>query len=177
MNVRTTKFRTTNIRSMNVRSLIASTGAALALVAVVPASAHGATLESIDRSLFDGSPVVSASSWHFDGPTAGPLGGALDLVVTASDGAFPTTPGTCEPVQVRADLQVSPGEVLTVTTIGEACAHIVDASLTVNAPFGRDDLSYAGSAHKKAKVVGDGLIAAKHSWLGGQASVSTQVRW
>ena len=166
-----------NVRTMNVRTIIASTSTALALVAVVPASAHAATLESIDRSLFDASPSVSASSWHFDGPTAGALGGALDLVVTATDGAFPTTPGSCGPVAVQATLQVSPGEVLTVTTDGEACAHIVDASLTVNAPFGRDDLSYAGSAHKKAKVVGDGLIAAKTSWLGGQASISTQVRW
>jgi hypothetical protein len=120
---------------------------------------------------------VSASSWHFDGPTAGALGGALDLVVDATDGSFPTTPGAREPVDVRADLQVSPGEVLTVTTVGEACAHVVDASLTVNAYFGRGDVNYAGAAHKKAKIVGDGLIAASYGWLGGRASISTSVRW
>ena len=162
---------------MNVRSLLVSTTAAMALVAVVPAGAQAATLERLDRSLFDGTPVVSASSWHFDGATSGELGGALDVVITARDGAFPSTPGACEPVDVRADLQVSPGEVLTVVTTGEACAHVVDASLTVNAYFDRDDVAYSGSAHKKAKVVGDGLIAAKHSWLGGQASLSTSVRW
>ena len=162
---------------MNVPTITAVASATFALVALVPASAHAATVERLDRSLFDGTPSVSASSWHFDGPTAGPLGGALDLVVTASDGTFPTTPGSCEPVEVHAVLQVSPGEELTVSTTGEACAHIIDASLSVNAYFDKADLAYAGAEHKKAKVDGDGLIAAAHSWLGGQASVSTSVRW
>jgi hypothetical protein len=162
---------------MSVRSTILTVSAALALVAVVPATAHAATLERVDRSLFDATPVATASSWHFDGPTSGPLGGALDLVVTATDGSFPTTPGTCEPVDVRADLQLEPGEVLSVVTTGEVCAHPVDASLSVNAYFDRRDVTYAGTAHKKATVVGDGIIAAKNSFLGGQAAVSTSVRW
>jgi hypothetical protein len=162
---------------MNVRSITATVSAVIALVVVAPVSAQGATAERLDRSLFDNTPSVSASSWHFDGPTAGALGGALDLVVNATDGSFPTTPGACEPVDVRADLQVSPGEVLTVTTAGEACAHVIDASLTVNAYFDRGDVTYSGAAHPKAKVVGDGLIAASHGWLGGQASVATSIRW
>jgi hypothetical protein len=162
---------------MRTRSLLATGAAALALLAAAPATAQAATLERIDRSLFDATPETTTSSWHFDGPTAGELGGALDLHVTATDGSLPTTPGACEPVDVRAVLQVSPGELLTVTTSGEACAHVVDASLSVNAYFGRDDVTYSGTAHKKLRVVGDGLIAARTSFLGGQAGLSTSVRW
>jgi hypothetical protein len=162
---------------MSARSTILTTSAVLALVVALPAAAHAATVERVDRSLFDAAPEATASSWHFDGPTAGPLGGALDLVVTAADGIFPTTPGVCEPVAVKAALQVAPGEVLTVVTTGEACAHPVDASLTVNAYFDRRDVTYTGTVHKKATVVGDGLIAASNSWLGGQAAVSASVRW
>jgi len=161
---------------MKTRSLLATGATALALLAL-PGTAHAASLENIDRSLFDATPETSASSWHFDGATAGELGGALDLRVTATDGSFPTTPGACEPVDVTAVLQLSPGEVLSVTTSGEACAHVVDGSLTVNAPFGRGDVTYAGTAHKRVHVVGDGLIAARTSFLGGQASVGMSVRW
>lgn len=162
---------------MSVRTTILTATTALGLVLALPAAANAATLEQIDRSLFDATPEVTASSWHFDGLTAGPLGGALDLVVTAADGAFPTTKGACEPADVRADLQVAPGEVLRIVTTGEVCAHPVDASLTVNASFGRKDVTYTGTAHKKATVVGEGFIAAANSWLGGQASVSAAVRW
>jgi hypothetical protein len=162
---------------MNVRSILVTTGATLALVALVPAAAQAATLERIDRSLFDATPEVTASSWHFDGATSGALGGALDLRVTAADGSFPTAPGACEPAAVHAALQVSPGEVLTVDTTGEVCAHVIDASLGLNAYFGRGDVTYSGTAHKKARIVGDGLIAARPSFLGGQASIATSVRW
>ena len=158
------------------RSLLAGGAAALALLAL-PATAQAATLENIDRSLFDATPEVSASAWHLDGPTSGPLGGTLDLHVSATDGTFPTTPGSCEPVDVRAVLQVSPGEVLSVSTVGEACAHIVDGSLIVDAYFGNRDVAYSGTAHKRVRVVGDGLIAAKTSFLGGQASIGMSVRW
>jgi hypothetical protein len=162
---------------MSARSTILTATAAVALVVALPAAADAATLEHFDRSLYDATPQVSAASWHFDGPTAGPLGGALDLVVTATDGTFPTVFGSCEPVAVKADLQVSPGEVLRIATTGEACAHVVDGSLTVNAYFGRGDVTYDGTEHKKAKVVGDGIVAAKAGWLGGQASVAADVRW
>jgi hypothetical protein len=78
---------------------------------------------------------------------------------------------------VTAVLTVSPGEVLTVHTTGEACAHISDGTLVVNAYFGKKDVSYEGSEHKKAAVIGDGLIAAAHHWYGGQASFMGTVRW
>lgn len=162
---------------MSARTAVLTATATLALVVTLPAAANATTLEQIDRSLFDATPEITASSWHVDGLTRGPLGGALDLVITAADGAFPTTKGACEPADVRADLQVSPGEVLRIVTTGEVCAHPVDASLSINASFGRQDVSYSGTAHKKAAVVGDGFIAAANSWLGGQASVSAAVRW
>ena len=66
---------------------------------------------------------------------------------------------------------------LTIVTAGEACAHIVGASLSVNAYFDKGDVVYTGADHKKAKVVGDGIIAAAQTWLGGQASIATSVRW
>jgi len=119
----------------------------------------------------------TAASLHLDGPTAGPLGGAMDLTVTAQDGALPTAFGSCEPVDVTAVVTFSPGEVLTVSTTGEACAHIVDGTLQVNAFFAARDVTYTGSEHKKAKLVGDGLVAAAHHTFGGQASFSGAFRW
>jgi len=71
---------------------------------------------------------------------------------------------------------VSPGEVLTVSTAGEACAHIVDGTLQVNARFGARDVTYTGTEHTKAKLVGDGLIAAAHPF-GAQASFAGAFRW
>jgi hypothetical protein len=67
--------------------------------------------------------------------------------------------------------------VLTVHTRGEACAHIIDGTLQVNAFFDKKDVSYEGSDHKKAALVGDGLIAAADHVYGGQASFSGTVRW
>jgi hypothetical protein len=161
---------------MRLRSVLTTAVAAIALSAV-PLSAQAKTTELIDRSLFDGTPVRTASALELAGPTAGPLGGSFDLTVIASDGTLPTTFGSCEPVDVAAVLTVSPGEVLNVHTRGEACAHIVDGTLQVNAFFDRKDVSYEGSEHKKATLVGDGLIAAAHHWYGGQASFSGTVRW
>ena len=162
---------------MRTRSALTTALAVAALTAIVPMSAHAKASELVDRSLFDGTPERTASSLHLAGPTAGPLGGAMDLTVTATDGSLPSTFGSCEPVDVTAVVTVSPGEVLTVTTTGEACAHIVDGTLQVNAGFGKKDVAYAGSAHKSAKIVGDGLIAAAHHWYGGQASFSGTFRW
>jgi len=101
----------------------------------------------------------------------------MDLTVTAPDGTLPIVFGSCEPVDVTTVLTVSPGEVLTVISAGEACAHIVDGTLQVNAFFGARDVTYTGSEHKKAKLVGDGLVAAAHHTLGGQASFSGVFRW
>ena len=161
---------------MRPRSVLTTAVAAIVLSAV-PMSAQAKSTELIDRSLFDGTPVRTASALELAGPTAGPLGGAFALTVTASDGTLPSAFGSCEPVDVAAVLTVSPGEVLHVSTSGEACAHIVDGTLQVNAYFGKNDVSYEGSEHKKAALVGDGLIAAAHHWYGGQASFSGTVRW
>jgi hypothetical protein len=162
---------------MRVRSIVTTALAAVALSVLVPMSAQAKTTEYIDRSMFDATPERTASSLHLDGLTAGPLGGALDVTFTAVDGTLPTTFGSCEPVAVQAILTVSPGEVLTVNTTGEACAHISDGTLQVNAFFGKENVTYAGTEHKKVKLVGDGLIAAAHHWYGGQASFSGLVRW
>lgn len=157
-------------------ALLTATAAALLTSFALPA--HAAPVaENINRSLFDATPQLTTSTFTVDGPTSGPLGGALDVSVTAPDGTLPTSPGSCEQVDVAAVLTYSPGELLAVTTTGEACAHTVDGSLTVNAFFGRHDLTYTGTAHRSARLVGDGLIAAKHSWLGGQASFGATVRW
>ena len=161
---------------MRPRSVLATAIAAAAL-SLVPMSAQAKSSELIDRSVFDGTPVRTASALELTGDTAGPLGGSFALTVTATDGTLPTVFGSCEPVDVAAVLTVSPGDVLTVHTRGEACAHIIDGTLQVNAFFDKKDISYEGSEHKKAKLVGDGLIAAAHHWYGGQASFSGTVRW
>ncbi|MDT7783421.1 MAG: hypothetical protein QOF58_1840 [Pseudonocardiales bacterium] len=161
---------------MRPRSVLTTAVAAIALSAI-PLSAQAKSIELIDRSVFDGTPVRTASALELAGPTAGPLGGFFELTVTAADGTLPTVFGSCEPVDVAGVLTVSPGEVLTVHTHGEACAHIIDGTLQVNSYFDKKDVSYEGSEHKKAAVVGDGLIAAAHHWYGGQASFSGTVRW
>ena len=99
------------------------------------------------------------------------------VTFTAQDGTLPTTFGSCEPVQVNAVLTASPGEFLSVTTVGEACAHITNGMLQVNAYFAQDDMTYSGTAHKKVKIRGDGLIAAADQTFGGLANFSAQVRW
>ena len=158
-------------------SVAAGAALAAALTAAAVAPAQAKTTELVDRSLFDGTPERTASSLHFSGPTSGPLGGALDFTATASDGSLPTTFGSCEDVDVSAVLTMSPGEVLTVQTTGEVCAHIVDGSLEINAYFGPRQVHYEGTAHKRARLVGDGLIAGAHRIYGGQASFSGTFRW
>ena len=162
---------------MRTRAFLPAAALAVALSVAAPLAAHAKTTELVDRSLFDGTPSRTAATLHLDGPTAGPLGGAMDLTVHATDGSLPTAHGACEPVTVDASLTLSPGEVLDVSTTGEACAHIVDGSLSVNAFFGPRDVTYTGTAHKKAKLVGDGLIAAADRGFGGLASFSGTFRW
>jgi hypothetical protein len=161
---------------MRIRTAV-TTVAAVALTVALPASAQARTTESISRSLFDGTPDRTASTFHVSGPTAGPLGGALDLTVTAQDGTLPTDRGASEPVDVTAILTVSPGEVITVITTGEASIHQFGDVLQVNAYFDKKEATYEGTEHKKVKVVGDGLIAAGHQWYGGQASLSATFAW
>jgi hypothetical protein len=162
---------------MRPRTLLATTLASAALAAL-PLTAQAATAEYVDRSTFDGAPEVMASSLHLDGATRGELGGFLDLNVTAQDGTLPTARGACEPVAVDAVLTVSPGEQLTVATTGEACVHQFADTLIVTSYFGKKDLTYAGTAHQKAKVVGDGMISASNSLgFGYLASFTASVRW
>jgi hypothetical protein len=145
--------------------------AAGALLATVPGSASAVPkTESIDRRVFDATPQLTASSLRVDGPTAGPLGGAMDVTVQATDGTLPTVFGSCEAADVTAVVTVQPGQVMTVSSRGEVCAHIVDGSLTFNAGFRAKDVSYEGYGRPYPKLVGDGLIAVSHSWFGGQAS-------
>jgi hypothetical protein len=133
--------------------------------------------EVVDRSLFDATPERTEASLRVDGPTAGPLGGAMDVTVRAVDGTLPTAFGSCEPVWVKAAVTVQPGRSLTVRTRGEACAHIVDGSLTANAGFRARNVTYQGSGRCRSRLVGEGLIAVAHSQLGGQASFFGTFRW
>jgi hypothetical protein len=156
-------------------SLIA--GAAVALLSAFPGAANAAPgTEVLDRSVFDATPERTPSSLRIDGPTAGPLGGAMAVTVRANDGSLPTVFGSCEPVRVAALVTVQPGRTIGVSTRGEACAHIVDGSLSVNAGFRARNVSYAGFGRCRPKLIGEGLIAAAQSQLGGQASFNATFR-
>jgi hypothetical protein len=108
------------------------------------------------------------------GATAGELGGHLILSVQAADGTLPA-PGRCEAADVAAVLTVAQHESFTIDTTGELCSHFVDGTPTLNAGFGRKDVTYSGT-HQRARV-SDGLIAFSHSFLGAQGSVGLSVRW
>ena len=162
---------------MRHRTLLATAVAAAALTAV-PLTAQATTAEYLDRSNFDAAPDVTASSVHLDGATSGELGGFLDIVATAQDGTLPTERGACDPVDVAAVLTVSPGEQLTVHTTGEVCMHQFADTLILQSYFGKNDMTYSGTAHHKAKVVGDGMISAGNALgFGFVASFSSSVRW
>ena len=98
------------------------------------------------------------------------------MFVRAADGTLPTTFGSCEPAEVMAQVTVQPGQILTVRTRGEVCAHIVDGSLSANAGFRDRNVTATGFTHPRPRLVGDGLIAVSRSWLGGQASFSGAFR-
>jgi hypothetical protein len=163
-------------RMPSTRSLLAT--ALAAALAAVPMPAQAADVEYVDRSTYDSTPVVTTSTIHIDGATAGPLGGFLDLTVSAEDGTLPTTRGACDPVDVDAVLTVSPGEQLVVHTTAEVWMHQFSETLIMQAYFDKKDLSYSGTEHSKAKVVGDGSISASNAiFFGFAASFSTSVRW
>ena len=156
-------------------SLIA--GAVVALLTAVPGAATAApATQFFNRSLFDATPERTDAALRVDGPTSGPLGGAMDVTVRAVDGTLPTAFGSCEPVRVRALVTVEPGRTIGVRTRGEACAHIVDGSLSVNAFFRARNVTYDGFGRCRPKLVGDGLIAASQSAFGAQASFSGSFR-
>ena len=82
-------------------SLIAA--AAVALLSAFPGSATAAPVtEVVDRSVFDATPERTVASLRVDGPTAGPLGGTMDVTLRAIDGTLPTAFGSCEPARVKA---------------------------------------------------------------------------
>jgi hypothetical protein len=159
---------------MHARKIVTtSVVTAAALTAMAPA-AHAAQVDRFDRSAFDSSPVVTGSGYAMSGPTAGELGGHLDLSVEAADGTVPAQ-GQCERAVVTAVLTVSPGEVFAVRTTGELCSHVVDGTPTLNAWFGRKEVVYTGT-HRRARV-SDGIIGFRNSFLGAQGSVGMSVRW
>jgi hypothetical protein len=161
---------------MLFRSIL-TTVAAAALLAALPGTANAAPAATtvVDRSLYDATPEHTEVTLRVDGPTAGPLGGSMDVTVRAADETLPTAFGSCEPVSVRAVVTVAPGKVVTVQTRGEACAHIVDGSLQVNAGFGAKDVAFSGYP-RRVRLVGEGFIAVAHTQLGGQASFFTALR-
>lgn len=165
---------------MRTRPVLA-TALAAAVLAVTPLAATTAQakeLESISKTTFDSAATVTGSTVHIAHATAGELGGYLDLTITAQDGTLPDVPDTCETADVDAVVTVAPGETLTVHTTGDVCTPRFGTTLVLNAYFAPSDLQYAGTAHKKAKGVGDGLIAASNgTFFGWGASFSGQVRW
>lgn len=164
------------MKNIRIASALVATAAAFALAApAAQAAPPGTTQDRFDRSAFDSTPVVTASGYSMSAATRGELGGHLELSVQAVDGTVPAA-GKCEKADVRAVLTVAPGETFTITTRGELCGHVVDGSPTLSAAFRNRHVKYAGT-HKRAKVVGEGLIGFGHSWLGAQGSVGMSVRW
>lgn len=159
---------------MHTRIVAAAVTAATAAMLAVALPAQAKTVDSFDRRAFDSSPDVTTAGWTISAPTAGELGGWLDMTVTAADGAKPTN-GTCEPATVDAVLTVAPGEAFTIRTTGELCARFIDGTPSLFGSFGAKQMSYSGP-HKKAKVVGDGFVSFGHSFLGAQGAVTLSVR-
>jgi hypothetical protein len=158
---------------MHIRSVLTAL-TTTALLSLTASAAPAATTEFVDKSIFDATPEVTASSLQLEGETSGDLGGYLSLKAVAVDGTLPTVFGTCEPVRVQAVLTLPTGETIAVRTRGEACAHIVDGTLQVVAGFDRHDV--AGRPWKKPRVIGEGLLSAAVHPYGGQAQFSAQIR-
>jgi hypothetical protein len=157
------------------------TAAATAALSAMPLAAHGhqAQTELIDRATYDSAPELAEGSLRVAGPTRGELGGYLDVTVTARDGSLPTGSQVCEHAVVDGVLTVSPGETLTIDRVrGELCTSFYGDSMTLSAGVRSGNVDYEGSAHRRARIVGEGLISVGViSWLGGQASFSATVRW
>ncbi len=159
---------------MNARNTLTAVVAAAALTLMAPAAHAKPTVDRFDRFTFDSTPTVTAAGYQMENATHGELGGYLSLSVQASDGSVPAA-GECESAAVSAVLTVSPGEVFTINTEGELCAHFIGGTPSLNAYFGDKQVSYSGS-HRKARV-SDGIIGFGHSFIGAQASVGLSVRW
>jgi len=64
-----------------------------------------------------------------------------------------------------------------VRTTGEACAPFFGGIPAVTAYFGDEETDHQGTAHKRVKIVGDGLISAGGSFFGYQATFNAGVKW
>jgi hypothetical protein len=161
---------------MFVRSSLVVT-AAVALLSAFPGSASAAArTEDVNRSTFDATPEHTAASLRVDGATAGELGGEMNVTVRAIDGTLPTVFGSCEPAWVKAVVTVQPGKIITVRTRGEVCAHIISGSISASAGFRAQDVSFKGYRGCPPRLVGEGLIGAAHTQIGGQAAFSARFR-
>lgn len=158
---------------MNIRSVLTAITTTV-LVSLAAPAATAATTELVDKSIFDATPEVTASSLQLDGETAGELGGYLFLKAIAVDGTLPVAFGSCEPVRLKAVVTLPAGQTVAVRTEGEACAHIVDGSLQVVAGFDRHDI--VGRHGRRPRVIGEGLLSAAVHTHGGQAQFFAQIR-
>ena len=165
------------MRTRPVLATALATLGAVALVAAGPTVAQAKTGEYLDKRIFDATPELTAGSWHLAGMTAGEIGPTLDVTVTAVDGSLPTESRAVEPVTVDAVLTLAEGETLTVHTTGTAEAPFGGGTPSVVAYFDTGDTTYVGTAHRRARIVGDGLISAGGSWFGYQATFTTTVAW
>lgn len=159
---------------MHARTTLTTTIAAAAALMLVTPAAQAAHVDRFDRSAFDSSPVVTSSGYAMSGPTAGELGGYLSLSVRAADRTLPAQ-GQCEEAVVKAVLTVSPGEEFEIGTTGELCSHFIDGTPTLNAFFGKKNVTYTGT-HKRARV-SNGIIGFRNSFIGAQGSIGLSVRW
>jgi hypothetical protein len=153
------------------------TAAATAALTLTPWAAQAQSAELVDRAMFDPTVEQTAGSLHLAAATRGELGGFLDVTVTAADGTLPTGSNVCEPGVLDAVLTVQPGETLSARVPGDLCTGFSGDSITANGGITKADLQYAGTAHRKAKLVGEGLVAVGVQSFGGQASFSASLRW
>lgn len=159
---------------MRVRPLLATALATVALSAV-PLAAQAADSETLDVRGYDAAPAVTTGSFQLDGAAWGSsFEGSGTLTVTAVDGSLPAQ-GTCEPATVALDAGTSATEYLAIRTTGEICSHVGDGTLTVNGYFDKQDVTYQGDLHKKAKA--EGLVAARVGGFLNIWTASGTIRW
>lgn len=159
---------------MRLRPLLA-TAITTAVLAAAPLTAHASAGENLDLRGYDATPVTGPGSFQLDGAAWGSsFEGWGTLSVTAVDGSLPA-PATCEDATVALDAGTAPSEYLSVRAAGEICAHFLDGTLTVNAYFDKQDVTYHGDLHKKAKA--EGLVAARVGGFLNIWSTSGTIRW
>jgi hypothetical protein len=157
------------------------TAATTAALCALPVAAHAGPFqtEMLDRATYDSAPELTEGSLRVAGPTRGELGGYLDATVTARDGSLPVGSQVCESAFVDGVLTVSPGETLTIQGVrSELCTSFYGDSMSMSAGVRSRNIDYEGTAHRRARIVGEGLISVGAiTWFGGQASFSATVRW